>query len=341
MPDDAQEPEAAAANPWAPPAPPPAEDSAPAPAGEAATPGAGEAFGGSAGRGDERGPEVAGALGWASPSSSCEGSAPGPSAEDAVADAVPGAYVGPVDAVPGVSAGPVDRAPGVSVGPGGAGPAAGRPSDPAPGQGPAGESRVPLDKVVDVPRAEPNPWAPPVETPRPPRRGTHTFPSAPSPSSPSSPSVFSAPSVHGEPVPPPPVGPEGPGLPPYGHGYGWPAMPLAPSNGMGTAGLVLGILAALVFCVWPLAIVLGILGVVFGALGRRKARRGEATNPGQALAGIICGAVGIALGIAVVVIVLVARHDSGDGDSDDGGDGFSTSLSLSLPPAAQHVRQDL
>ena len=40
---------------------------------------------------------------------------------------------------------------------------------------------------------------------------------------------------------------------------------------------------------WPLAIVVGILAVIFGAIGRRKRRRGEATNGGQALAGIIWG----------------------------------------------------
>lgn len=257
------------------------------------------------------------------------------------------------DAVPEVSAGPVDAAPATFH--------ASHPS--SPGQGPTVTPKVPLDKEVDVPRAEPNPWAPPVDTPRPPRHTAPAFPSVASPHSPSAPYFSSAPSAPGEPVPPPPVGPEGPGRPPYGYdygygypaygpqqvphhhhggpGYGWPVMPLAPSNGMGTAGLVLGILSALVFCLWPLAIVLGVLGVVFGALGRRKARRGEATNAGQALAGIICGAVGIALGIAVVVIVLVVPDDGGDGDSDDGGDGFSTSLSLSRPPAAEHVRQDL
>lgn len=149
----------------------------------------------------------------------------------------------------------------------------------------------------------------------------------------------------GEPVPPPPISPDGPGALPYGYGYGypqyatappqaayqgvpgygWPVLPPAPSNGMGTAGLVLGILAAVVFCLWPLAIVLGILGVIFGVIGRRKARRGEATNPGQALAGIICGAVGIALGIGVLVFLIVVPDDSGNGGSSDG-DGFSTSL---------------
>ena len=208
--------------------------------------------------------------------------------------------------------------------------------------------RVPLDKAADARRPEPNLWAPPVDTPRPARGTPPTYLSAASLSSPPAPA---APSAPGEPVPPPPIGPEGPGQSPYGYGYGfpaygypqaphhhhgapgygWNAMPLVPSNGMGTAGLVLGILAAVVFCLWPLAIVLGILGVIFGAVGRRKARRGEATNAGQALAGIICGAVGIALGIAVLVIVLVVPDDSGDGASDDGG--FSTSLSPAAAPS--------
>ncbi|MFJ8544237.1 DUF4190 domain-containing protein [Streptomyces sp. NPDC093586] len=121
-------------------------------------------------------------------------------------------------------------------------------------------------------------------------------------------------------VPPPPIAPGGPGQVPYGypggpgpggyagpgpHGhYGWPGTAPMPSNGMGTAGLVLGIVAAVVFCLWPLAIVLGVLGVVFGAIGRGKGRRGEATNPGQALAGVICGAVGIVLGIGFGALVL-------------------------------------
>lgn len=159
----------------------------------------------------------------------------------------------------------------------------------------------------------------------------------------------------GEPVPPPPVSPEGPGQLPtpygyggfaghpgpqgfaggggyagYGHpgygypgqqmpggppGYGWPAMPMAPANGIGVAGLVLGIISAAGFCLWPLAIVLGILAVIFGAVGRGKAKRGEATNGGQALAGIICGAVGIVLGSALLVILIVVPDEPLDTDT--------------------------
>ncbi|MFI8190354.1 DUF4190 domain-containing protein [Streptomyces sp. NPDC085946] len=134
-----------------------------------------------------------------------------------------------------------------------------------------------------------------------------------------------APAPHGEPVPPPPIAPDGPGQVPYGYpggygypsaahsgyggaatapgSYGWPGT-APPSNGIGTAGLVLGIIAAAGFCLWPLAILLGVLGVVFGVIGRNKAARGEATNPGQALAGIICGAVGLVLAVVLGAVVL-------------------------------------
>ncbi|GGL97567.1 hypothetical protein GCM10010129_46650 [Streptomyces fumigatiscleroticus] len=142
------------------------------------------------------------------------------------------------------------------------------------------------------------------------------------PADPFAPPVAAASPAHA-PVPPPPISPDGPGQVPYGYpggygypgppGYGglhaqgyhgWPGMMPMPSNGMGTAALVLGIVAAVVFCLWPLAILLGILGVIFGAVGRGKARRGEATNGGQALAGIICGSVGIAVGIVFGLLVL-------------------------------------
>jgi hypothetical protein len=134
-----------------------------------------------------------------------------------------------------------------------------------------------------------------------------------------------APPAPGEPVPPPPIAPDGPGQVPYGypgayghpaaqppgHGgapgqgyYGWTGTAPIPSNGLGVTGLVLGIISAVVFCLWPVAIVLGALALIFGSIGRGKAARGEATNPGQALAGIICGAVGVALGIGFGVLVL-------------------------------------
>lgn len=152
-----------------------------------------------------------------------------------------------------------------------------------------------------VPGAQPQAWAAPVN--------------------PFAPPAASQPS-YGDPVPPPPIAPDGPGQVPYGYpgtygapgGYGYPGggypyagMQPMPSNGMGTTALVLGIVSAGVFCLWPVAIVLGVLALIFGLIGRGKAGRGEATNAGQALAGTICGAAGIVLGFAMLAFVIATR----------------------------------
>ncbi|MFE4666435.1 DUF4190 domain-containing protein [Streptomyces sp. NPDC056716] len=82
-----------------------------------------------------------------------------------------------------------------------------------------------------------------------------------------------------------------PGAYPQAPGY---VMPMQPSNGMGTTGLVLGIIGAvcsLTFFMWFLGVILGILAIIFGAIGRGKANRGEATNKGAATAGLVCGIV--------------------------------------------------
>ncbi|MFI1075380.1 DUF4190 domain-containing protein [Streptomyces puniciscabiei] len=129
-------------------------------------------------------------------------------------------------------------------------------------------------------------------------------------------------------VPPPPIAPSGPGIPAppaaggYGYpgypgypvGYGWPGMPMAPQNGLGTAAMVLGILSLCLFCLYGVvSVVLGILAVIFGIKGRRRADRGEATNHGQAQAGLLMGVIGIVIGIVVVVLLAIgitaAIHD--------------------------------
>ncbi|MEV6998222.1 DUF4190 domain-containing protein [Streptomyces sp. NPDC093982] len=143
------------------------------------------------------------------------------------------------------------------------------------------------------------------------------------PAGPFAPPTASVPyAAHGAPVPPPPIAPGGPGHVAYGYPgpvqgypppvmgpgaggyYGWPGVQPMPSNGMGTAGLVLGIISAAIFCLWPVAIVMGALALIFGSIGRGKARRGEATNPGQALAGMICGAVGLVLGLGMLAVLI-------------------------------------
>ena len=71
-------------------------------------------------------------------------------------------------------------------------------------------------------------------------------------------------------------------------------------NGMGTAALVLGVVALVLVVLLlfsPLGAFLGLLAVLFGILGLIRANRGEADNRGQAVAGLVTGAVALLLGI--------------------------------------------
>jgi len=166
-----------------------------------------------------------------------------------------------------------------------------------------------------------------------------------------------SPGAPGEPVPPPPISPDGPGQVPYGYpgyggsgypGYGypgsagypgppgvfgpspgpyWPPHPVAPNNGTGTTAMVIGIVAAVGFCLWPLAIVLGVVAIVLGVIGSRRVRRGEATNEGQALTGIVCGVIGVLLGVAMLAVYVAGDDSDSDRDRErSGDDGYSTSL---------------
>ena len=92
--------------------------------------------------------------------------------------------------------------------------------------------------------------------------------------------------------------------PPYG-------APLATggNNGMGVATLVLGIMS--IATSWTVigGLVLGILALVFGVLGRKRARRGEASNGGMALAGAITGGVGVLFAIIAGIVIIAVAHD--------------------------------
>ena len=86
----------------------------------------------------------------------------------------------------------------------------------------------------------------------------------------------------------------------------------APRNGLGTAALVLGILALVTSLTVIGGVALGIVAIVFGIIGRGRARRGEATNNGSATAGLALGAIALLLSIALVVFG-VSLLNSGSG----------------------------
>jgi hypothetical protein len=103
-----------------------------------------------------------------------------------------------------------------------------------------------------------------------------------------------------------------PGQPaPYASGpYGRPAGP--PRNGMGTAALILGIVAIPGILTVVLGILLGLLALIFGIIGRKRYSRREATNGGAAMAGAILGGIALAVSIILVAVgaTFFAKHKS-------------------------------
>ena len=105
--------------------------------------------------------------------------------------------------------------------------------------------------------------------------------------------------------------PPAPPAPPY---YGYPPPPVQPRNGLGIASLVLAIIALL--SVWSVfvAVVLGLIAVVIGFLGRGRVKRGIANNGGVAIAGIVLGTLAVIVGLAFVAIWTAVWKDVGGGD---------------------------
>jgi uncharacterized membrane protein HdeD (DUF308 family) len=77
-----------------------------------------------------------------------------------------------------------------------------------------------------------------------------------------------------------------------------------PRNGVGAAALVVGVVSlvlAILVIFFPFAAVLGIVAVILGLVGMGRASRGEATNRGQAVGGLVTGVLGLLLAIVIGV----------------------------------------
>ncbi|HVK25077.1 MAG TPA: DUF4190 domain-containing protein [Actinokineospora sp.] len=91
--------------------------------------------------------------------------------------------------------------------------------------------------------------------------------------------------------------------PPQGH----PAQPgpYGPTlqNGIGTAGFVTGLLGLILFWVPLIGLVLAIIGVSLSGVGMAKANKGEANNKGLAIAGLVCGVIGLTIWLIAFIAV--------------------------------------
>jgi amino acid transporter len=99
---------------------------------------------------------------------------------------------------------------------------------------------------------------------------------------------------------------------PYYGGYQPP--PTGPKNGLGIAALVIAILG-LVFC-WTVigGVVLGVVAVIIGILGRGRAKRGQATNGGVAIAGVVLGVLAVILSLVFIPIWMGVFSEVGGTD---------------------------
>jgi amino acid transporter len=117
---------------------------------------------------------------------------------------------------------------------------------------------------------------------------------------------------------PPPQPPYGGYQPPYG-GYqppygGYQPPPNGPRNGLGIAALVIAVIG-LVFC-WTVigGIVLGVVAVILGIVGRGRAKRGEATNGGVAIGGTLLGVLAIIASLVFIPIWMGVFSEVGGSD---------------------------
>jgi hypothetical protein len=98
-------------------------------------------------------------------------------------------------------------------------------------------------------------------------------------------------------------------MPPQGYGYpGTVIVQQSPSNGIGTAGFVTGLLG-LIFCwVFVFGLVLGLLGVILGGVGISSGHK-KGAGTGLAIAGLVLGL--ISLVPSIIIFAAVASLNGG------------------------------
>jgi hypothetical protein len=82
------------------------------------------------------------------------------------------------------------------------------------------------------------------------------------------------------------------------------AAPAQPRNGLGVAALVIGVaslVAAISFILFPLALIAALAGLVIGIVALTRRAQTRAANQGQAIAGVVCNVLALALAITFSV----------------------------------------
>lgn len=77
-------------------------------------------------------------------------------------------------------------------------------------------------------------------------------------------------------------------------------------NGLAVAGMILGILSVLLFCMWFLALPAGIVAVVLSVYGRKRSQQ-NGEGGGMATAGLVLGITGTLFSALMVVLFIVSQ----------------------------------
>ena len=100
----------------------------------------------------------------------------------------------------------------------------------------------------------------------------------------------------------------GPGAPPPAPLYGAPLAPVH-RNGLGTAALVLGILATVLFWIPVVGLALALVTVGLAISALRRVGRRQATNRGATVTGLVLGVIALVVSLALTAALVYFRDD--------------------------------
>lgn len=93
----------------------------------------------------------------------------------------------------------------------------------------------------------------------------------------------------------------------YGPGDSWQQPPpVKGASGMSIASLVLGIASVFLSCIPVFPFLVGVVGVILGIVSLVKKNNGK----GMAIAGIICGSIGIVFSVFITLVFAIASTKS-------------------------------
>jgi len=77
-----------------------------------------------------------------------------------------------------------------------------------------------------------------------------------------------------------------------------------PGKGLGIAGMILGIVALVLFCIWYVAIPCAIVGLILSLIGKKKSKEANAPT-GMATAGLILSVIALAFDLLIAILAIV------------------------------------